>query len=104
MNKKVEVRQMNEEESKLMQFMDAFHQLRALIEVHKGKIDRTRFNKYMEGLPQEKAQVMEQIRKYRNDWAFHRQGTPFPAISEKQLDEWMGILEEEINHIKNQKN
>ena len=88
---------------KQMKFMDMFYKLRTLVEISGKKRQPNKFNEYIDRLPRDKANVMKEMRQYRNELAFSSQNKPLPGVRPK-LDEWISILEEEIRNLKNRKN
>ena len=74
--------------------MDEYHKLRGLVENRKKKYS---FNDYINSLPKEKAEMMKEIRQYRNEVAF---ASKMPENS-PNLDKWIEILQEEIKNVNN---
>lgn len=81
---------------KIIKFMDEYHKLRGMVEYGNKKYS---FNDYINSLPKEKAEMMKEIRQYRNEVAF---GSKMPEIS-PNLDKWIEILQEEIKNLNNKK-
>lgn len=83
-------------EYKIVKFMDEYHKLRSMVEYGNKKYS---FNDYINSLSKEKAEMMKEIRQYRNEVAF---ASIMPEIS-PNLDKWIEILQEEIKNVNNKK-
>ena len=83
-------------EYKIVKFMDTYHKLRNIVEYGNKKYS---FNDYINYLPKGKAEMMKEIRQYRNEVAF---ASKMPEIS-PNLDKWIEFLQEEIENLNNKK-
>ena len=79
---------------KTFKFIDEYDKLKFLVECGKEQIG---FNDYINSLPKEKAEMMKEIRQYRNEVVFYSEK---PEIS-SNLDKWIELLQEEIKNLSN---